>query len=76
MPLETRSESRPDSVSDRDAADATLPTTPCSVVWSKGHAYVLEGLRACWVGVDDRGRPRAFTGTDLRRRGWSLGREA
>jgi hypothetical protein len=53
------------------ASATTLPTAPCSVVWSKGHAYVLEGFRARWVGVDDRGRPHAFTGADLQRRGWS-----
>ncbi|ATE56418.1 MULTISPECIES: hypothetical protein [Actinosynnema] len=50
---------------------AALPTAPCSVVWSKGHAYVLEGFRARWVGVDDRGRPQALTGAELQRRGWS-----
>lgn len=49
----------------------TLPTTPCSVVWSKGHAYVLEGFHGRWVGVDDRGRPRALSGEELERRGWS-----
>ncbi|QFZ22249.1 hypothetical protein [Saccharothrix syringae] len=49
----------------------TLPTTPCSVVWSKGHAYVLEGFRGRWVGVDDRGRPQALSGDELQRRGWS-----
>ena len=50
-----------------------LPTAPCSVVWSGGHAYVLEGShgRARWVGVDDRGRPRFFTGDELQLRGWS-----
>ncbi|MBY8851325.1 hypothetical protein [Saccharothrix longispora] len=48
-----------------------LPTAPCSVVWSKGHAYVLEGFRARWVGVDDRGRPQALSGDELQRRGWS-----
>jgi hypothetical protein len=50
-----------------------LPTNPCSVVWSRGHAYVLEGLlgRARWVGVDDRGRPLSLTDADLHRRGWS-----
>lgn len=46
-----------------------LPTDPCSVVWSRGHAYVREGAR--WVGVDDRGRPQTLTDADLRRRGWS-----
>ncbi|GGP63398.1 hypothetical protein [Saccharothrix coeruleofusca] len=49
----------------------TLPTAPCSVVWSKGHAYVLEGFRARWVGVDDRGRPQVLSAADLQRRGWS-----
>lgn len=55
-----------------------LPTTPCSVVWSKGHAYVLEGLhgRVRWVGVDDRGRPQSLTNDDLERRGWSRTRRA
>jgi hypothetical protein len=51
-----------------------LPTIPCSVVWSHGHAYVLEaGLgRARWVGCDDRGRPQAFTNAELQSRGWTL----
>ena len=49
-----------------------LPTTPCSVVWSRGHAYVLEGFRARWVGRDDRGRPHAITGAEMQRRGWTL----
>ena len=49
-----------------------LPTTPCSVVWSRGHAYVLEGLRARWVGRDDRGRPHALSGAEMQARGWSL----
>ena len=49
-----------------------LPTTPCSVVWSRGHAYVREDARrARWVGVDDRGRPQSLTDADLHRRGWS-----
>jgi hypothetical protein len=53
-----------------------LPTTPCSVVWSRGHAFVREGTlgHIRWVGVDDRGRPQALTDADLRRRGWSLTR--
>lgn len=49
-----------------------LPTTPCSVVWSRGHAYVLEGLRARWVGRDDRGRPHVISGAEMQRRGWTL----
>jgi hypothetical protein len=58
--------------------DGQLPTRPCSVVWSGGHAYVLEGAdgRARWVGVDDRGRPLALTNADLQRRGWSRSRRA
>ncbi|MDX8149481.1 hypothetical protein SK854_45675 [Lentzea sp. BCCO 10_0061] len=48
-----------------------LPTAPCTVVWSKGHAYVLDGLRCRWEGVDERNRPRLFTGAELARRGWS-----
>lgn len=51
-----------------------LPTTPCSVVWSGGHSYVLEGVggRSLWAGVDDRGHPRFLTDAELKRRGWSL----
>ncbi|RJQ81517.1 hypothetical protein D5S17_04770 [Pseudonocardiaceae bacterium YIM PH 21723] len=50
-----------------------LPTAPCSVVWSKGHAYVLERRngRAHWTGVDDRGRPQSLSNADLLRRGWT-----
>ncbi|SER41954.1 hypothetical protein SAMN05216188_111101 [Lentzea xinjiangensis] len=55
---------------------AKLPTTPCSVVWSRGHAYVLEGFRARWVGRDDRGRPHALTGAEMQRRGWTFTRTA
>jgi hypothetical protein len=51
-----------------------LPTEPCSVVWSMGHAFVLESTR--WVGVDDRGRPQSLTNEDLERRGWSRTRKA
>ncbi|GAA0536578.1 hypothetical protein [Saccharopolyspora thermophila] len=52
-----------------------LPTTPCSVVWSGGHSFVLEGSAgARWAGVDDRGRARFLTDADLHRRGWSLTR--
>jgi hypothetical protein len=51
-----------------------LPTTPCSVVWSRGHAYVLEGTH--WMGMDDRGRPQSLTNDDLVRRGWSRSRRA
>lgn len=51
-----------------------LPTTPCSVVWSRGHAYVLEGFHARWVGRDDRGRPHAISGAEMQRQGWSLTR--
>ncbi|CCH33724.1 hypothetical protein ABZ816_21990 [Actinosynnema sp. NPDC047251] len=74
MSTRTETESEP---AKRRAARAvstgagSLPTAPCSVVWSKGHAYVLEGFRARWVGVDDRGRPQALSGEQLQRRGWS-----
>jgi hypothetical protein len=54
--------------------ETELPRTPCSVVWSKGHAYVLEGTH--WVGMDDRGRPLSLTNDDLERRGWSRTRRA
>ncbi|WNV89339.1 hypothetical protein [Umezawaea sp. Da 62-37] len=72
--MSTTTETRPEiatSEAARPAGSGALPTAPCSVVWSKGHAYVLEGFRARWVGVDDRGRPQAFTGADLQRRGWT-----
>jgi hypothetical protein len=54
-----------------------LPTTPCSVVWSGGHSYVLEepgliGAPSLWVGLDDHGRPTALSADALRDRGWSL----
>ena len=51
---------------------APLPTTPCSVVWSGRHSYVLENVlgRNRWVGVDDRGRAVALSCADLQRRGW------
>ncbi len=52
---------------------APLPTAPCSVVWSKGHAYVLEPVagRPRWLGVNDRGRAEELSGADLQRRGWT-----
>ena len=50
-----------------------LPTAPCTVVWSRGHAYVLDRLHCRWEGVDDRNRPRMFTSAELARRGWSRG---
>jgi hypothetical protein len=53
-----------------------LPTTPCSVVWSGGHSYVLEGSGPLggwlWVGLDSRGRPHVLSPAALRDRGWSL----
>jgi hypothetical protein len=50
-----------------------LPTAPCSVVWSKGRAYVLEGSagRLRWVGLDTFGRPCALSATALDEQGWS-----
>jgi hypothetical protein len=66
-----RTEMSVDTETVSPAPEAALPTAPCSVVWSHGHAYVLEGFRARWVGVDDRGRPQALTGADLQRRGWT-----
>jgi hypothetical protein len=64
------------SQSEANRNSRPLPTAPCSVVWSGGHAYVLEGShgRARWVGVDDRGRPRFYTGDELQLRGWSRSR--
>ncbi|MFI9814687.1 hypothetical protein [Saccharothrix variisporea] len=66
--MSTRTETESEPAKPRAAS---LPTAPCSVVWSKGHAYVLEGFRARWVGVDDRGRPRALSGEQLQRQGWT-----
>ncbi|MEU4805969.1 hypothetical protein [Actinosynnema sp. NPDC023587] len=73
MSTSTETESEPAKRRAARAASGagSLPTAPCSVVWSKGHAYVLEGFRARWVGVDDRGRPQALSGEQLQRRGWS-----
>lgn len=50
------------------------PTTPCIVVWSQGHPYVLDTATGAfrWIGADDRGRPVSLTHADLQRRGWSL----
>ncbi|GAA3625477.1 hypothetical protein GCM10022267_09630 [Lentzea roselyniae] len=58
------------------APETSRPTEPCSVGWSKGHAYVLEGFRARWVAVDDRGRPHALSHADLQRHGWTRTRFA
>jgi hypothetical protein len=78
MSAEAPSESEAERSEGRRAtrSSASLPTTPSSVVWSKGHPFVLEGThgRARWVGVDDRGRPQRLTGADLQRRGWSATR--
>jgi hypothetical protein len=56
----------------QDGSDR-LPTLPCSVVWSRGHAYVLELIvnRPRWVGRDDRGRPVEYSCVELQRRGWT-----
>ena len=55
---------------------APLPTTPCSVVWSGGHCYVLEDRgqfgATRWVGLDDRGRPLALSPAQLQARGWTF----
>jgi hypothetical protein len=72
--MRTAMETQPHEATAPDSCG--LPTTPCSVVWSRGHAYVLEGLRARWVGRDDRGRPHAISGAEMQRRGWTLTRTA
>ncbi|HEY8371695.1 MAG TPA: hypothetical protein VIL00_03030 [Pseudonocardiaceae bacterium] len=70
-------EGDPSTVGEAVPGEATgggqLPTVPCSVVWSGGHAYVREGGpgRAHWVGLDGRGRPLVLTDADLLRRGWT-----
>ncbi|WP_407924396.1 hypothetical protein [Actinokineospora pegani] len=46
-----------------------LPTDPCSVVWSRGRAYVLEP--PVWVGLDSFGRACRLAPADLQRQGWS-----
>jgi hypothetical protein len=55
------------------APSGALPTAPCSVVWSRGHSYVLEPVsgRPRWLGVDDKGRAEELSGADLQRRGWT-----
>ncbi|OQO93813.1 hypothetical protein B1813_04600 [Saccharomonospora piscinae] len=60
---------------DRDA-QASPPTTPCTVVWSRGRPYVLESGsgRPRWMGTDHHGRPQSLTGDELRRRGWTYRR--
>jgi hypothetical protein len=65
---------RPDTETPGQTEDGpTLPTAPCSVVWSRGHAYVLESVegRPKWQGVDDRGRAVQLSCADLQRRGWT-----
>jgi hypothetical protein len=55
------------------ALPTALPTAPCSVVWSRGHSYVLEPVsgRPRWLGVDDKGRAEELSCADLQRRGWT-----
>lgn len=50
-----------------------LPTLPCSVVWSRGRAYVLEAVDgyAFWVGFDRYGRPQSLSRSALERQGWT-----
>jgi len=62
-----------DGVAATTTTTTSLPTVPCSVVWSGGHAYVLEPVqgRPRWLGVDDRGRAEELSGADLQRRGWT-----
>lgn len=68
-----RSETESPAGTDAREASPALPTAPCSVVWSRGHAYVLESVhgRPRWLGVDDRGRREELSCADLQRRGWS-----
>lgn len=76
MNTETEStNSDPNATAGDDVAttNSSLPTVPCSVVWSRGHAYVLEPVqgRPRWLGVNDRGRAEELSGADLQRRGWT-----
>jgi hypothetical protein len=72
MSTTTETSMETDQNTQEDGAER-LPTVPCSVVWSRGHAYVLELIvnRPRWVGRDDRGRPVEYSCTELQRRGWS-----
>ncbi|MCG8918825.1 hypothetical protein L6E12_23890 [Actinokineospora sp. PR83] len=47
----------------------SLPTAPCSVVWSNGRAFVLEP--PVWVGLDGYGRLARLTPAALDRQGWT-----
>jgi hypothetical protein len=69
----TLAESTATEVAPAVSSAAVPPTTPCSVVWSGGRAFVLEeaAVRPRWVGTDNRGRPQWLTCADLQRRGWS-----
>jgi hypothetical protein len=71
--MSTEAESPTGGLAAPGTAAGALPTAPCSVVWSRGHAYVLERVagRTRWMGVDDRGRPEELSFADLQRRGWS-----
>lgn len=56
---------------------ATLPVTPCSVVWSGGHPWVLDGEPGIpsprrWVGLDDAGTPQVRTAAAMRAHGFSV----
>jgi hypothetical protein len=70
--MSNEADSEGDSIVE-DRRGGRLPTVPCSVVWSRGHAYVLEAAHGLvrWVGRDDQGRPLTLTHADLERRGWS-----
>jgi hypothetical protein len=56
-----------------DILAQTLPTEPTSVVWSGGHAFVLDAAagKARWIGVDDRGRRQALSCAELAERGFT-----
>jgi hypothetical protein len=71
--METRQHASAAGGSEPANGSESLPTVPCSVVWSRGHAYVLELIvnRPHWVGVDDRGRAVEYSCAELQRRGWS-----
>ncbi|WP_158886063.1 hypothetical protein [Amycolatopsis anabasis] len=73
--MSTEAESETETPNPTGTAGAP-PTMPCTVVWSRGRPYVLEGGsgRPRWMGTDTRGRPEALTRADLQRRGWSYRR--
>lgn len=59
---------------------ADLPTTPCSVIWSDGHPFVLDGEPGIspiiaprrWVGLSVVDQPLVLTADEMRDYGFSV----